>query len=101
MMSKVTTEEITSAETVPAPRVERLETSSEDLLQVTFPRHYTQKAFTADAFRLRDLARVQVPLTSDEQAEVLQLRRKIKRADADSVMLLVIAAKARGGLQFF
>ena len=74
-----------------------------DPLEATFRRHYTAKEFTHDAARLRDLARQQTrqPLNEAEQAEVLELRRRIKRADADAVLLAVIAARLRGGLLFF
>ena len=71
--------------------------------EASFPRHYDQKSFTHDASRLRDLARKRTrePLTEAEAAEVGELRRRIKRADADSVLLLVLEARTRGGLQFF
>jgi len=68
-----------------------------------FPRHYQQKAFLADASRLRDLARLRTrqALTEAEVAEVAELRKRIRRADGDKIMLLVIETRARGGLQFF
>lgn len=67
--------------------------------EATFPRHYSQKDFTHDASRLRDLARLQTrqPLTEAEQAEVLELRRRIRRADADSVMVVLLESRFRGG----
>jgi hypothetical protein len=71
--------------------------------EAEFPRHYERKTFLADAARLRDLARLRIrqSLTEAEQAEVTELRKRIRRADADAVMLLVIEARTRGGLIFF
>jgi hypothetical protein len=39
--------------------------------------------------------------TEAEGAEVAELRKRIRRADADAVMLRVIESRLRGGLQFF
>jgi len=74
-----------------------------DCMSFEFPRHYQQKAFLADASRLRDLARLRTrqALTEAEVAEVAELRKRIRRADGDKIMLLVIETRARGGLQFF
>ena len=66
-----------------------------DCLEATFPRHYSAKEFMHDASRLRDLARLQTrqALNEAEVAEAIELRRRLKRADADAVMLAVIAAR--------
>jgi hypothetical protein len=75
-----------------------------DCLEATFPRHYQLKAFLADASRLRDLARKQArgeSLTEDEQREVPELRKRLRRADADAVLLTVIKTRQAGGLLFF
>lgn len=63
-----------------------------DCMSFEFPRHYQLKAFLADATRLKDLARKQSrePFTEAEVAEVAELRKRIRRADADAAMLLVI-----------
>lgn len=68
--------------------------------EVRFPNHYHLKAFIHDSGRLRDLARKRTrePLTAAELAELPELRRRIKRADADSVLLLLIESRlGRGG----
>lgn len=71
--------------------------------EASFPRHYSQKDFTHDAGRLRDLARLKTrqPLSEAEAAEVAELRRRIKRADADSVMVVLLESRFRGGYSFF
>jgi hypothetical protein len=67
--------------------------------EASFPRHYQIKAYLGDAGRLRDLAkkRTREYLTEAELAELPELRRRIKRADADSVLLLILN---RGGYNF-
>ena len=67
--------------------------------EATFPRHYQIKAYVRDAGRLRDLARKRTRehLTESELAELPELRKRIKRADADSVLLLILN---RGGYNF-
>ena len=74
-----------------------------DPLEATFPRHYSAKEFIHDASQLRDLARLQTreKLNETQLAEAIELRKRIRRADADAVMLAVITARLRGGLQFF
>ena len=74
-----------------------------DCMEVSFPRYYQRKDFIHDAIRLRDLARLRTrqALTEAEVGEVAELRKRIRRADADKIMLLVIEARLRGGLQFF
>lgn len=74
-----------------------------DCLDVSFPRHYTAKAFITDAGRLRDLARVRTRqrLSEAELAEVVELRKRSRRADADAAMLLVIETRLKGGVFFF
>jgi hypothetical protein len=74
-----------------------------DCLEVSFPHYYQQKAFLADASRLRDLARLQTrqALTEDEQREVIELRKRLRRADADTVLLSVIKIRHAGGFLFF
>ena len=56
-----------------------------------------------DASRLRDLARLRTrqPLSEAEAAEVPELRKRLRRADADAVMVLVIEHKWRGGWDWF
>jgi hypothetical protein len=68
-----------------------------------FPRHYSAKEFMHDAARLRDLARLRTrqPLNDAELAELPELRRRIKRADSDSVLVLIIETRLRGGYTFF
>jgi hypothetical protein len=70
--------------------------------EASFPRHYQIKAFLADAGRLRDLARKRSrePLTEAEHGEVPELRKRLRRADADTVLLLALKVRP-GGLQFF
>lgn len=72
-------------------------------MEASFPQHYPLKVFLGDASRLRDLARLRTrqPLTEAEVAEVAELRKRIRRADADAAMPLVIESRLRGGLQFF
>lgn len=79
------------------------QTLVEDCMSFEFPRHYQQKAFLADASRLRDLARKRSrePLNDAELGEVVELRKRIRRADGDKVLLLVIETRLRGGLLFF
>lgn len=74
-----------------------------DCFEATFPRHYSAKDFMHDASRLRVLARLKTrqPLSEAEQGEVPELRKRLRRADADAVMLLVIESRLRGGLLFF
>jgi hypothetical protein len=62
-----------------------------DCMSFEFPRHYQLKAFLRDASRLRDLARTRSreALTEDEQGEVLELRKRLRRADGDSILLLI------------
>jgi hypothetical protein len=74
-----------------------------DCLETSFPRHYSAKEFTHDAGRLRDLARLRTrqPLSEAEAAEVAELRKRIRRADADAALLLVIQTRLKGGLLFF
>jgi hypothetical protein len=74
-----------------------------DPLEVSFPRHYTQKNFLHDASRLRDLARLQArqKLSEAELAEVVELRKRIRRADADAALLLVIETRLKSGVVFF
>ena len=69
----------------------------------SFPRHYQIKAFLADAGRLRDLARKRTrePLSEAEAAELPELRKRIRRADADAVMMLVIDHRLNGGHHWF
>ena len=72
--------------------------------EAAFPRHYSAKEFMHDAARLRDLARLRTrqPLNEAEAAEVPELRKRLRRADADAVMLLVIESRLKGGgFQFF
>ena len=71
--------------------------------EASFPRYYSQKEFTHDAGRLRDLARKRTrePLSEAEAAEVSELRKRLRRADADSVMVLLIESRLRGGYNFF
>jgi hypothetical protein len=70
--------------------------------QGLFPRHYSAKEFMHDAARLRDLARLRTrqALTEAELAELPELRGRIKRADSDSVVLLIVESRLRGGLNF-
>jgi hypothetical protein len=74
-----------------------------DPLEVEFPRHYTVKAFTSDASRLRDILRKRTRehLTEAELGEVVELRKKIRRADADAVMMLVVRTRLNGGWNWF
>lgn len=76
---------------------------SADGMELEFPPHYSQKSFMADAARIRTLARKKSrePLTPDELAELPELRRRIKRADSDSVLLLILETRLRGGYTFF
>lgn len=66
-----------------------------DCFAAAFPSHYQLKAFLTDASRLRDLARLQTrqALTEDEQREVIELRKRLRRADADTVLLTVIKTR--------
>jgi hypothetical protein len=74
-----------------------------DCMEVNFPRHYSQKAFTTDAGRLRDILRLQTreKLSEAELAEVVELRRKLRRIDADVAMMLVIDTRLNGGYSWF
>jgi hypothetical protein len=74
-----------------------------DPLEVAFPRHYTAKAFTTDASRLRDILRLQTrqPLTEAELAEVVELRRKLRRIDGDLAMMEVVRTRLHGGINWF
>jgi hypothetical protein len=74
-----------------------------DCLETSFPHYYPQKTFLADASRLRDLAHLQTRerLTEAEQSEVRELRKRLRRADADTVLLNVIKTRHAGGLLFF
>lgn len=74
-----------------------------DCMEVTFPRHYTAKAFTTDASRLRDILRLQTRqrLTEDELEEVAELRKKLRRIDGDLAMMLVIRTRLDGGHNWF
>ena len=74
-----------------------------DCMDISFPNHYQQKDFLRDASRLRDLARKRTrePLTEAEQGEVPELRKRLRRADADTVLLLVLKVRQAGGLFFF
>ena len=74
-----------------------------DCLEVSFPRHYTQKAFTHDASRLRDILRLQTRqrLTEAELGEIAELRKKLKCIDADVAMMLVIDTRLNGGHNWF
>jgi len=76
---------------------------SADCMEVSFPNYYQQKDFLRDASRLRDLARKRTrePLSEAEQGEVPELRKRIRRADADAVLLLVLKVRQSGGLLFF
>ena len=74
-----------------------------DCMEVTFPRHYEQKAFMHDASRLRDILRLRTRqvLTEAELAEVVELRKRIRRANADAAMMLVIDHRLNGGHNWF
>jgi hypothetical protein len=76
---------------------------SADGMELRFPRHYSQKDFIADAARIRTLARKRTreSLTTDELAEVPELRKRLRRADSDSVLLFIIESRLRGGYSFF
>jgi hypothetical protein len=76
---------------------------SADGLELRFSTHYPQKQFLADAARIRTLARKRTrePLSTDELAELPELRRRLRRADADTVLLAIIEARLRGGYNFF
>jgi hypothetical protein len=65
----------------------------------SFPRHYQIKAFFSDASRLRDLARKRTRehLTEAELAELPDLRKRLRRVDSDSILLLILK---RGGYNF-
>lgn len=82
------------------------ETSAAQVLtgdwEASFPRNYSAKDFMHDAARLRDLARLRTrqALTEAESAELPELRRRIKRADSDSVLLLILESRLRGGFNF-
>jgi hypothetical protein len=75
------------------------EVLSTDCMEVSFPRHYTQKNFTHDAGRLRDILRLQTRqrLTEAELAEIVELRKRLKRIDGDVAMLLVVKTRLHGG----
>ena len=79
------------------------EVRSADCFSTSFSRGYSLKQFTADATRLRDLARLQTreKLSEAEVAEIVELRKRIRRADADAVLLAVIKVKQIGGFQFY
>jgi hypothetical protein len=74
-----------------------------DPMDVSFPRFYTVKAFTTDAGRLRDILRLQTRqvLSEVELGEVAELRKKLKRIDADVAMMLVIKTRLNGGHNWF
>ena len=74
-----------------------------DCMEVSFPRHYTQKAFIHDASRLRDILRLQTRqvLSEVELGEVAELRKKLKRIDADVAMMLEIRTSLHGGHNWF
>ena len=57
--------------------------------------------FCGFAAALRQPLQTRQPLTEAEVAEIAELRKRIRRADADAVMLLVIESRPRGGLLFF
>jgi len=74
-----------------------------DCMSFEFPRHYQLKAFLGDASKLRDLARKKSrePLAEAEQVEVLELRKRLRRADGDSILLLIAQTRRTGGVLFF
>ena len=71
--------------------------------EASFPRHYSAKEFMHDASRLRDLARLRTrqALSVAEVAEVAELRKRIRRADGDAVMMLVLTTRLNGGHNWF
>jgi hypothetical protein len=71
--------------------------------EAQFPRHYSAKTFTSDATRLRDILRLQTrqALTEEEIAEVVELRKKLRRIDGDLAMMLVIRTRLHGGVSWF
>jgi len=94
---------------------------SADSMELRFTSYYDQKAFMHDVSRLRALAGMRdhgqkVPYTEDrkdfslppskstlneaELAEVVEIRKRIRRLDADTAMLLVIENRLRGGYNF-
>jgi hypothetical protein len=77
--------------------------SSADSFEVEFPSYYPLKAFIQDASKLRDFARMRTRerLSEDDIREVAELRKRIRRADADAVLLKIIEVKANSGFVFF
>jgi hypothetical protein len=78
------------------------EVLSGECMEVRFPGHYSQKDFVRDWIRLRDLAhkRDRERLTDAELAEVPDLRKRIARVNADSVLLLILESRKHGGFNF-
>lgn len=74
-------------------------TSLAQAMEVRFSDHYSVKHLIADWDRLRTLARKggRERLNEAELAEVPALRQRLRRADVDSVLLLVL----KGGYSFF
>lgn len=75
------------------------EVASVDCFEVQFPNHYSVKDFLKDASRLRDLHKLhgREKLSEGERAELPELRRRLKRADADTVLLFILESRSHGG----
>jgi hypothetical protein len=67
--------------------------------EVQFSSFYGVKDFVKDASRLRDLHKLsgREKLSEAERAEVHELRRRLKRADGDAVLVFLLRSRSHGG----